>query len=147
MKTFITYENIHHYTSELVRKVSAENSNIDYIVGISRGGLIPAVIMSHQMGLPLVPVQWSTRDHSQRMHNLTIAEDLQRGATILLVDDINDSGKTFLELIEDWRYTKESFGQLITASVFQRYSTSHPSDFYDVLVTDDSWLVFPYEVN
>lgn len=144
-RLYYSYEYIQHQTSLLIEKISVDHSSIDYIVGISRGGLVPGVYMSHHMGLPLVPVRWSTRDHSQRVSDLTIAEDLENGATLLLVDDINDSGKTFIELIEDWGYNIESEGQLITASVFQRYSTQLPSDYYSKMIQTDAWVVMPWE--
>lgn len=144
-RLYYTYDYIHHHTLKLINAISEKHSSIDYIVGISRGGLVPAVTMSHHMGLPLIPVQWSTRDHSQRVHNLAIAEDLQGGATILLVDDINDSGKTFVELIEDWEYNSESEGRLITASIFQRYTTQMPSDFHSKMINSDAWVVMPWE--
>ncbi len=35
---------------------------IDKIVGISRGGLIPGVMLSHRLGAGFEPLEWQTRD-------------------------------------------------------------------------------------
>jgi len=142
-KYHISYEEFHDHTLDLYEKV--KHLNLDYIVGPSRGGLLPGVILSHKMNVPLVPVEWSTRDHGIKVSRLDVADDLREGKNILLVDDINDTGKTLVDLIEDWSYNTESKGTLTTASVFQRYTTSKPSDHFQVLITDDTWLVFPYE--
>ncbi len=47
--------------------------NIDSVMGLPRGGLIPAVLISHELGLPYV---------------------LHPGKNTLVVDDINDTGHT-----------------------------------------------------
>ena len=47
--------------------------NIDSVMGLPRGGLIPAVLISHELDLPFV---------------------LHPGKNTLVVDDINDTGET-----------------------------------------------------
>jgi hypoxanthine phosphoribosyltransferase len=133
---------------DLVKSLEDQTNHIkfDYIVGISRGGLVPAVMLSHRLNLPLVPITWSTRDFTKQEHNLSVAQDLWAGKNILLVDDINDSGKTFLDLVEDWKYTNESKGRLIKVSVLQRYTTTYPSDYFGKLIESDNWVLFPWEL-
>jgi hypoxanthine phosphoribosyltransferase len=140
-----SYDDIHRHTLSLIDKIVNPGVYIDYIAAISRGGLVPGIIMSHHLGIPLIPVQWSTRDHTARNRDSVIAEDLASGSTILLVDDINDSGQTFIELIADWEYNDQCRGKLITATLFQRYSTQRPSNFYDRLIETDNWIQFPWE--
>lgn len=144
-KLYYTWEYIHRLTLNLADGVLEENYNIDYIVAVSRGGLVPGVLMSHYMDLPLKPLAWSTRDHLDQVHDLTIAEDIKEGKTILLVDDINDSGKTFIEILSDWEYNHLSAGRVIPVSVFQRATTKLPSDHYSKLITCQDWVVFPWE--
>jgi len=104
----------------------------DYIVGITRGGLIPATMISHYLNVPLHTLSVSLRDQNASESNLwmsedalgpnsreryienpidvtgvlTAAKDLLENVTykeILLVDDINDSGATFNWIMEDWQ--------------------------------------------
>lgn len=144
-KLYYTWEYIHRLTLNLADEILSRSYDIDYIAAVSRGGLIPGVLMSHYMDLPIVPIQWSTRDFGEQVHYGDVVEDIQAGKTILLVDDINDSGKTFIDILKDWEYTTECKGKVITASVFQRTSTTLPSDHHSKLITSQDWLVFPWE--
>lgn len=144
-KLYYTWEYIHRLTLNLADDVMKEDYKIDYIVAVSRGGLIPGVLMSHYMNIPLKPLPWSTRDHLEQLHDLTVAEDIKEGKNILLVDDINDSGKTFIEILNDWEYNHLSAGRVIPVSVFQRATTELPSDHYAKLITCQDWVVFPWE--
>lgn len=87
----------------IAHAVIKAGEEIDYIVGIARGGLLPAVLLSHRLDLPMRSVSWSTFHKEQmREHAYDIAEDIADGKRILLVDDILDSGRTIQELMEDW---------------------------------------------
>jgi len=142
-KIKLTYAKV----NDLVKKIVNEVNHIkfDYIVGVSRGGLVPAVIASHLLKLPLVPITWSTRDFAKQEHNYQIVADLLQGKNILLIDDINDTGKTFLDLINDWEYTSDSKGRLVKATVLQRHTTKYPSDYFGELILSDNWILFPWE--
>lgn len=99
---------------EIVRQMYTANYRPDYIVGLKRGGLVPAVMLSHYLDIPL-----HTLDPSES--NLWMAEDafgyvpiedqeviksrwdISYKKNILIIDDINDSGNTFKNIIEDWK--------------------------------------------
>jgi xanthine phosphoribosyltransferase len=121
----------------LVGKISREIAigpwKPDYIVGLSRGGLIPAVMLSHYLNIPMWTLNVSLRDGDSKESNLWMAEDalgpqsrerlvndendiagilsaaselLEQGETyknILIVDDINDQGTTLNWIMNDWR--------------------------------------------
>ena len=76
--------------------VEASKIKFDYIVGLSRGGLVPAVRLSHCLNLDLVPLRWSLRDHKARDVRIlsNILSDLTEGKKILMVDDLIDSGES-----------------------------------------------------
>jgi hypoxanthine phosphoribosyltransferase len=143
-KLYYTWEYIHRLSLDVADAIIKDHTDFSYIAAVSRGGLIPGVLLSHYMNLPLVPIEWSTRDHPQQIHYLPINEDIAAGKKILLVDDINDTGRTFVELLHDWEYNQES-GNVITASVFQRSTTQQPSNYYAKLLNTNDWVVFPWE--
>lgn len=88
---------------KIANDVIVSGIEVDYIVGITRGGLLPAVLLSHRLDVPMRTVSWSTFHKDQmREHAYDIAEDISEGKRILLVDDILDSGRTMAELLEDW---------------------------------------------
>ena len=117
---------------KICRDIVLSNWRPDYIVGITRGGLIPAVMISQYLNVPMHALGVSLRDGEGGESNLWMAEDalgpssrerflenendvagilsaasdlLENGTykEILLVDDINDSGATFNWIMEDWR--------------------------------------------
>ena len=80
--------------NSLVKQIQKKNVKYDLVLGVERGGLIPAVHLSHRLGIPLKTLSWS----SQLKDGSMLTWFILRNKKILLVDDIVDSGKTFLEI-------------------------------------------------
>jgi len=129
----------------------------DYIVGIVRGGAVPAVHLSHRFNVPVVMVQWSTREsfasEFEKETNCWIPEDLHKGKNILLVDDIVDSGISIKELLEDWRGSTGGMGPLPVdnlrkAAMYYNTAQDVVVDFYHRTIDrteDTNWIRFPWE--
>ena len=75
----------------LCREILLDGFNPEVIVGLSRGGLTPGVMMSHWMQKPFKPVKASLRDFPEWEDYLPKKTDER----VLIVDDICDSGETF----------------------------------------------------
>lgn len=96
--------------ANICRDISNSEWRPDYIVGLSRGGLVPATMISHYLGVPMHTLNVSLRDNRMGPEsNLWMAEDAFGydpdipTPNILIVDDINDSGATFNWIMDDWR--------------------------------------------
>lgn len=94
--------------NSICRDIAASNWRPDYIVGLTRGGLTPAVMISHWLNVPMHTLNVSLRDSDIGPEsNLWMAEDAfgydKPPKNILIVDDINDSGATLNWIMEDWR--------------------------------------------
>ena len=95
----VSYADFVHDVIALADALDGDGWRPDHIVGIGRGGLVPGAYLSHRTGISLLSV-----DHSSGVPDF--AEDLlaklaaatQGGMRILMVDDINDSGKTISTL-------------------------------------------------
>ena len=72
-KVYLTWEQVDTLVTILKHKVLDKLPEIDSVTGIARGGLIPAVMLSHKLGVP----------YTQAV-----------GPNTLVVDDICDSGVT-----------------------------------------------------
>ena len=100
--TNLTYKDVESLTSEVLRQLTRDSWLPDYVVGLTRGGLLPAVLVSQYLQVPMETLKVSLRDGSEREHNLWMAEDGAKGKRILIVDDINDSGATIEWIKSDW---------------------------------------------
>lgn len=126
------------------------------IIGLSRGGWIPAVTLANMMNVREVysigiasyetdngcaeDVQGELRTYQKIPVN---CPELSKGRPILIVDDISDKGHTLSCVVNN---IKSIFGNHIqTATIFTKHGTSFVPDYYYNQVSDDEWVVFPWE--
>ena len=119
------------------------------LVGVGRGGLAPAVYLSHRMSLPMVSIDHSTRI-AQFGEELVavLAQRTRDGDRLLFVEDINDSGRTIGELRallagQDARADNIRFAVLLD-NVLSGQRVEYAYRPIDRSVTKD-WFVFPWE--
>jgi len=105
-KIAVSWWDMSDLIKELADKIPFEVPLADSIYGIPRGGLIPAVMLSHATGLPLVQ---------------TIGKDT------LIVDDMTDSGVTMNKMPGQWTATlfHKPHTSIFTPNV---YSKLHEGD-------------------
>ena len=115
-KLKINQHEVNGLVGKICRELATGNWRPDYIVGITRGGLIPAVMISQYFNIPLHTLNVSLRDGDIGPEsNLWMAEDalgplskdraVDSDTTfknILVVDDINDQGTTLNWIMQDW---------------------------------------------
>ena len=136
----------------LVSKIKKSKVEYSYIVALSRGGLIPGVILSHKLGLKLVPITWSTRDSGDKESNCWIPEDVNDGHKILVVDDIVDSGEALKTLLEDWNssiYNQLMMENIHVATLIYNKDQSIVPKFYANKISRKKvpeWFEFWWEV-
>lgn len=114
------------WVDEQINKIGdkLEGLNLEFVSGIPRGGLIPAVMMSHAFNIKYISYS------SAKMLPLELREKT------LVIDDISDTGIT-LEEANDLKF--------ILASLCIRSGTKTIPRFIGEIISDDRWLVFPWE--
>jgi hypoxanthine phosphoribosyltransferase len=109
-EVFYNTKQINGFLLNINKQMVQDNFRPDYIVGIARGGLVPALKLSHYLDVPMYCL-------SEEESNLWMAEDAfgyvnvdGKGVSvatarknILIIDDINDSGTTLSNLKQDWQ--------------------------------------------
>ena len=118
-KFHVTWEEIEELVDILAKQITKSGYQIEYIFGLQRGGLIPAVLLSHKLNIPMT--QELTRQN------------------ILVVDDICDSGETFKEFFLE--YPNSIFACLH----FKPHTSSFNPDFSANKFFSDAWIVYPWE--
>lgn len=121
----------------------------DYLIGVGRGGLIPAVYLSHAIGGPMLSVDYSARNEDLAAPALArLAERTQDGARLLFIDDINDSGATIGHLRAGLAAAGAVPGAVRFATLLDNVTSAQRVDYaartIDRTVTKD-WFVFPWE--
>ena len=172
-KIYYTWQDVENQTQEILRQIQRDAWVPDYVVGLTRGGLVPANLISQYLEVPMECLKVSLRDDdSSPESNLWMAEDaygyLDYDPTcsndgrkkILIVDDINDSGATLNWIKQDWQSScmpndKERWGQVwqysvrVATLVDNEASASELNVSYTAVglnkAEEDSWIVFPWE--
>ena len=139
----------------IARSIRSSGWYPDYIVGIVRGGSVPAVYLSHKLKVPVAMVTWNTRDTTMfgKESNCWIPEDIMEGKKVLIVDDIIDGGDTIRELLADWQTSVAGLGNLpvdnvrIAAMIYNTAQDVKPHFFHQTIDRreDQRWVVFPWE--
>jgi len=119
------------------------------LVGVGRGGLAPAVFLSHRMGLPLVSIDHSTRI-AQFGEELVavLAARTRAGDHLLFVEDINDSGKTIGEIRAALAAEGAVAEQIRFAVLLDNVRSSQRVDYRFRTIdraAQKDWFVFPWE--
>ena len=107
-KHYYSWTDIERMCVSIVTQMYKDTWRPDYIVGITRGGNVPATIISNMTGIRCEAIKVSLRDDdSESESNCWMAEDAFGYETepkkILIVDDINDTGATFNWITKDWQ--------------------------------------------
>ena len=120
----------------------------DYIVGVKRGGLVPAIKLSHLLNKPLIMMSCQLRDSKDNEVRLYEVEEISRNKNILIVDDICDSGITLSEIISKFRCNNFNENNIKTCSLIfnttQNFLVNHYGRTINRMI-DDSWIIFPWE--
>lgn len=111
----LNWPSVQGLVGEITHQIVSDEWKPDRIVGISRGGLPAAVMLSQYFGTPMTPLVVSLRDSHETVSNnelaglalgydpATVVSDKNLRRNILIVDDINDSGATQEWIKADWQ--------------------------------------------
>ena len=134
----LTWADIERLTGTVAEQVNARreceewdnfpDEDPDFVYGVPRGGLIPSVMLSHKLGLPI---------------SLFPNPAERRSRVGLWVDDIYDTGATYQRFINSsWM---DSNGWHFAVLVSKETEENCPLDYVGLRVDSSDWVVFPWE--
>ncbi len=144
----VSWDQIHRDSRALAWRLDGkgpEDGSWRAIVAITRGGLVPAMIVSRELNVRIVDtISVKSYNHQEQTRpQVTKAPqaDLmgRDGEGILIVDDLVDSGKTLEEVRK--HYPKAHF-----ATVYAKPSGRPMVDTYITEVSQDTWIFFPWDM-
>ena len=128
----------------LCREIVLDKFDPDVIVGLSRGGLTPGVMMSHWMEKPFKAIKASLRDFPEWEYYLPRKTDER----VLIVDDICDSGETFFKIRKHINERKENGVDVRFATLWWNSECNFEPHYYVNECQKDTnkiWIHFPWE--
>jgi hypoxanthine phosphoribosyltransferase len=149
-KVYYTPQQINSYILTIARQMYSDQFHPEYIIGLSRGGLVPAIKLSHYLNIPMYAL-------NKEESNLWLAEDVYNGVNMLIIDDINDTGKTIQWVKQDFRSScmpkDEKWETIWTTSA--RFAVCIDNEASNEFVSysghtinkfeNPEWCVFPWE--
>jgi len=120
-RRYLNWNDIERAINRIVASINSSEIKINAVGGLPRGGLIPAVMISHRLGIPFV---------SQAQIQTTIGN-------ILIVDDICDSGKT----LKRFKFEENIY----TATLHWKQSSEYQPNYFWEIAYENEWIVYPWE--
>lgn len=119
-KKYLDWRDVEQGVERLATNITASKIEFTAVTGLPRGGLIPAIMLSHTLSVPFI---------SQPPN--------QVGSSILVVDDICDSGVTMQKF--------KDVENIYTVTLHYKTTACYEPNYWWRLVGDNEWIVYPWE--
>ena len=148
----LDWDNIDFLINCIADQIQHKRIKFDSIIALGRGGLIPGAALSYKLGISdLHNLGISTREDDGKYIDTLVyqkPESINNKSKILVVDDINDSGRTFTSVksILQSEYGIDD-NNIHFASLIKRNSTEFKDSntISGNTVYSTSWLQFPWD--
>lgn len=142
----VTWDEFRSLIFTLSQKIQASSFKPNLIVTIARGGLCSARMLSDLLTLPIAAftIQSYTDLQQSGIPHITYGLDASlHDKKILLVDDVSDTGKTFIRGLAYLEELGAAQQNVRTVATHYKPHASYKPDFYAAETSD--WIIYPYE--
>ena len=120
---------------DIIRQMYMDGFKPDVVVGLVRGGSVPANFISQFLDIPCYMVNKEEEKHV-----------LPKGNNVLVIDDINDSGKALTEISN---YLSHEYDlNFKYATLVSNEASCFEVDYSSIIINkveNNVWMVFPWE--
>lgn len=142
----VSWDQFHRDARALAWRLAGLGRNFTGMVCITRGGLVPAAIISRELNIRLIETVCVASYHdyvNQGDMNVlkTISSDLLvgEGEGLLVIDDLTDTGKTALQV-------RAMLPKAHFAAVYAKPKGVPTIDTFVTEVSQDTWIYFPWDM-
>lgn len=142
----LSFDEVLMHVSVIVDAIHESGDKYDLIIGLSRGGVIPAGILSYKMHhIPVLCINPLQGYSACMLYELT-------HRNILIVDNISRSGETLLKCVQDLKELTPDYahiGKIATCALHRgvKVPLEIAPNFYSEVVSDDEWIVYPWDAS
>ncbi|GHV38045.1 xanthine phosphoribosyltransferase [Synergistales bacterium] len=111
------------------------------IIGVARGGLIPAAIVARELNIKLMDTVCVSSYSVRHQGETVVLKGVQAedgGAGCLIIDDLVDTGKTA-------KVVRNLLPKACFATVYSKPEGRPFVDTFIMEVTQDTWILFPWD--
>jgi len=143
---FLSWSDIDQACLSLYSQMRKTNYVPDAIIGLLRGGVIPARIMADYFGIMLdffaLDVKLYTGIGTRKEEPVIRYDfkDSDLSGKVLVIDDIWSSGKTMNAVLNRFKGK-----DITTATLFWQEPVDKKPNFYSEVARSNEWIVFPWE--
>lgn len=141
-KTYrISWDQLHRDCKALAWRLM-DQGDFDWIIGIARGGLIPAGIIARELDIHLVDTICVSSYTVKSQGQISVLKDINNlnseKAKWLIIDDLVDTGKTA-------KVVRKMMPNAHFATVYAKPEGRPFVDTYITEVSQDTWILFPWD--
>ncbi len=134
----VSWDQLHRDAKALAWRL-AEKGPWKAIVAVTRGGLVPAAIVSRELEVRLIDtICISSYDHQDHGTVVVLKAVKGDGEGMLIVDDLVDTGATMEKV-------REMVPKAHVATVYAKPEGQPLVDTYITEVSQDTWIHFPWD--
>lgn len=143
-KSLYSFDELKIDLKTIINQIKNSAFEPELILSINRGGCIPGIYLSHFLKVPHEVISIQFRDGSGN-NDFDLNKYVKNKKRILVIDDINDTGKTFGKIKKSIQHTdcKVKYCALLDNS-----QSSQKIDFQGKSINkfiEPIWYIFPWE--
>ncbi|MEM5501338.1 MULTISPECIES: xanthine phosphoribosyltransferase [Ahrensia] len=142
----VSWDQFHRDARALAWRVANVSKEWKAIVCITRGGLVPAAVISRELGIRVIETVSVASYHDyENQGEIYVLKEIspelleQEGEGILIIDDLTDTGKTA-------GLVRAMMPKAHFATVYAKPKGMPLVDTFITEVSQDTWIYFPWDM-
>jgi xanthine phosphoribosyltransferase len=142
----VSWDQFHRDARALAWRLAGVNPQWKAIVCITRGGLVPAAVISRELGIRIIETvcvasyhDYTSQGQLQVLKEINPSLLENEGENILIIDDLTDTGKTA-------GVVRAMLPKAHFATIYAKPKGRPLVDTFVTEVSQDTWIYFPWDM-